>query len=512
MTWAQARELAAELIPAATGDDPGARAVAAERLARLDGRSWLLLDEAARPAGLPTARVPLSPAAGLPTDVVTSWHRDGHLRQRATRMLARHDGRVATAALAVRLLDHVTPVREEAWRALLPRLDAHSADAVLDVLLAGRDRRHAPAALGRVLDTLLDRHPAAELVPSLLRSDRRGVRRWALAFGHERGLLTARHLLAAVRRDPDQWIRATCAEWLVEVTRPAELRPLLTAKSVVARLVALTRVPDEALADDELVPLMADRSPAVREQARWRARRRGVDAADWYRDRIGMPTTPAQVLAACLHGLAEVGGTVDLPAFTAGLGHRSARVRAAAVTGAGLHAARGEALALLEPMLLDPSPRVGATAASNLVRLGAPRAATDAAWASAQPWSRRAAWRVDRGRGSWDRVEADLRAAEDDDPRLASLGRSGIGNWLATGPATTWAGLPDTQRGRIQRALTTGTLDDSTCRAVAFHARIDRPPPPAPARRDDSAPVAEPSRAARRWPRLIPRRRQRARP
>ncbi|MFF3562220.1 HEAT repeat domain-containing protein [Streptomyces sp. NPDC002574] len=512
MTWAQARDLAAELIPAATGDDPDARAVAVRRLEQLDGRSWLLLDEAARPAGHATARFPLNPAAGWPTDVVTSWHGDGHLRQRATRMLAGHEGRVAVSALAVRLLDHVPQVREEAWRALLPRLDAHHADAVLDVLLAGRERRRAPAAVDRVRDTLLDRHPASELVSSLLRSDRPGVRRWAFAFGHERGLLTAEQLLTAVHRDQDQWIRATCAEWLVEVTQPAGLRPLLTAKSVVARLVALTRVPDEALADDDLVRALADRSPAVREQAQWRARRRGIDAADRYRDRLRTPAPPVHALAGCLHGLVEVGGSADLPVFTACLGHPSARVRAAAVTGVGTFAARGEALALLEPMLLDPSPRVGTTAATTLVRLGAPRAATDAAWVSAQPWSRRAAWRVDRGRGSWDRVEADLRAADDDDPRLAALGLVGIRNWLVTKSATTWANLPDTQRRRIQQAVAAVALDDTTRRTLAFHVGIDRPPPPAPVRRDGPAPVAAPSRPARRWPRLLRRRPGKGRP
>ncbi|MFD3452287.1 hypothetical protein ACFWVC_08900 [Streptomyces sp. NPDC058691] len=504
MTWAEAQDLAAGLMRAATGGEPDALADAEQRLEVLDGRSWLLLDDAVRSTAYASA--PLSPPTACVTEVVSSLRRDGRVRQQATRMLARRDGRTATTALALRLLDHVPQVREEARRALLPKLGAHNAEAVLDVLLAGRERRHAPAALGWVLDTLLDRLSPVALVSSLLPSGQRHVRRWAFAFGHERGLLTSEQLLTAVRRDPDQWVRATCAEWLVEVTEPAGLRPLLTAKSVVARLVALTRVPDEALDDDDLVQLMADRSPAVREQARWRARRRGIDAAQWYRSRIGMPTAPAHVLAACLHGLAEVGGDGDLAAFTAFLHHRSVRVRAAAVIGVGTYAARGEALALLEPMLLDPGPRVSLATASALVPLGTSQATTDAAWASDQPWSRRAAWRVDRGRGSWDRVEADLRAAADDDPRLASLGLVGIRNWLTTKSATTWANLSDTQRRRIQKGVATGAFDDTTRRTLAFHVGIDRPPPPAPVRRNDSAPVEEPSPPARRWLRLIRRR------
>ena len=514
MTLPEARDLVRELALAATGGGTDAWVAGARLLEQLDGRSWLLLDEAARAStyadGTPVSGVQrwLGTSAAEPSGfvaAVTSLHVDGRIRQRATRMLAEMDGRVATTAVAVRLLDHVPQVRDEARHALLPRLAVGSAEAVLGVLLAGRGRQYAGAALEVVRETFLDLLPAAELVSTLLLSRQRDVRRWAFTCGHERHLLTSEQLLAAVRSDPDQWLRATCSEWLLEVATPQQLRPLLTARTVEARLVALARIPDDGLGDDDLVRRLADRAPRVREQARWRARRRGIDAADWYRGQLDVPIAPARTMAACLDGLAAVGGNQDLAAFTAGLRHHSARVRAAAVTGVSTYAVREEALAALEPVLLDMSPRVSSAAARALVRLQALQATAEIAWTSVQPWSRRAAWRLSRGAGSWDRVEADLRAGADADPQLASLGLAGVRNWLETNAATTYAVLSDAQSERIRELLATDFLGEATRRNVAFHARIQLPPSPAPVREDDAAAVRRLS-SPRRWLRLVRRR------
>jgi hypothetical protein len=487
MTLPEARDLVTELALAATDGGTDAWVAGARLLEQLDGRSWLLLDEAARsythPVGTPVSGTQgwLGTSASEPTGfvvAVTGLHVDGRIRQRATRVLAEKGGRLATTALAVRLLDHVPQVRDEAQRALFPRLDAGGAEAVLSVLLAGRERQHAQMAVAWVRDAVLDRIPIAELVSTLLRTDQRDVRRWAFTVGHERRVLTSEQLLSAVQSDPDQWLRAACSEWLGEVAEPQQLHALLSSKLVKARHVALTRIPDGALSDDDVARLLADQAPRVREQAQWRARRRGVDAADWYRSQLTAPAMAARNLAACLDGLAAVGGTQDLEAFMAHLHHESVRVRAAAVTGVSTHADREKALTILEPVLVDTSPRVSSTAARALARLQASGTAAQAAWDSTQPWSRRAAWRLSRAGGSWDRVEADLRAAADTDPQLASLGLAGIGNWLKAGAATTWAVLSMGQRACIRDLLETGALDDTTRRTVAFHARIQLPPAP----------------------------------
>ena len=77
----------------------------------------------------------------------------------------------------------------------------------------------------------------------------------------------------------------------------------------------------------------------------------------------------------------------------------------------------------------------------------------EAAWKSVHEASRRAAWRLARRAGGWARVAADARAAVDRDPRLRSLGRAGLENWLAVSAATTWGRPTEEQRRHIATAL-----------------------------------------------------------
>jgi HEAT repeat protein len=437
---------------------------------------------------------------------VTSLHVDGRIRERATQLLATKDSRVATQALSVRLLDHVPQVRAQAWEALGPRLGLGTAALVLDVLLAGRNRQHAGHALTDTQDALLNLTSDRELVHALIGASSRRVRRWGFTLGHERGLLSPDELIAAALRDQDQWLRTMCAEWLMALADSSRLTTLLDAKSVEARLVALTRVPDDHLSDGTLGDLMTDRAPRVREQARWRARRRGLDVASFYRHELSAADIP-RVIAACLDGLALEGAEQDLPISVEFLEHDSARVRSAAVSVVVGRAGREEAVSVLTPMLLDPSARVSATAARALARLGAPPSTADSAWSSTHPASRRAAWRLTREYGGWYRVEADLRAAGDSDPQLASLGISGIVNWLHMSAATTWDRLPEEQRARISALLHASGLDGHRTRVVAFHAGIRLPPSTEPDREDDLEDGTDPSARSRRpWLRIVRRR------
>ncbi|MBB2924235.1 HEAT repeat domain-containing protein [Cellulomonas cellasea] len=477
----KARAHAERLAAAATSGDSEVWAAEARALVALDGRAWLTLDQAARvwqPERGPAvsgAAGWLGPSAGEATGfvaAVTSMHGDGRVRQRATRLLARVEGPLASLALAARLLDRAPQVRAEARRGVLLRRAPADVAAVLDVLLAGRSRLRAPdaLALGRAL--VLDADPAADVAAALLHSERVAVRRWAFALAHERGVLTADRLLADLPAERDQWLRRAFARWVVEVAEPARLRPLLSARPVDARLVALTHLPDDALHDDELRGLLLDAAPRVREQARVRATPRGIDVAARYREALAGPGVPPRVVAACVDGLAVVGGAEDLATFAAALGHAAPRVRAAAASAVGTRAARDDVLRRLSPLLLDPSPHVALAAARALARRGAPRSTADAAWASDQPWSRRAAWRLVRGSGSWERVEADLRAAADVDPGLAWRGRVGVLTWLEHGASRTWAELSEAQGARIAGLLDGVALTDAQRRAIEFHAGL----------------------------------------
>lgn len=490
-TLAELRQLASRLAASVADADEAVWPAGAYELANLSGRDWLVLDQVGRAFhyadGTPISgtRAWLAPSLGEPTGfvaAVTSMHVDGRFRERACRALGAIQTPVATAALTVRLLDHVPQVRAAAWAGLAPRLVAGNAEAVLDVLLAGRGRFHAPAAITAVEDALLAAQAPVELVQTMIASDRHRVRRWAFDFGHKRGLLSEEDLVRGARTDPDQFLRAVCAVWLVASDDPQVFRELLGANSVEGRLVGLTKVPDPDLSDQALGDLLTDRAPRVREQAQLRARRRGFDLAAFYRGRLRQPTPRARERGACLDALASLGSDSDLEICAIYLGDPVPRVRArAAAATAVLGRARPErAVELLTPLLLDSSARVSTSAANGLGRLGVPKPVADTAWASEQPWSRRAAWRLTRAAGGWDRVEADLRASRDDDQGLAGLGRSGVNNWVQVGAATTWQRLSEEQRGRIHDLLDGSSLSDDEKRMVAFCAGIklsERPRP-----------------------------------
>ena len=243
---------------------------------------------------------------------------------------------------------------------------------------------------------------------------------------------------------------------------------MLEVRSVEARLVALTSIADEDLPDEDLLALLVDRSPRVRATARGRATRRGINIADWYTHRLATIESSPAVTAACLDGLASGAAANDLDLFVSYLSHRSRAVRARAAEGVGEFAKAQQVVDTLTPMLVDPSPKVCLSAARALSRAGGTAAQAAIAWTSPQPWSRRAAWRLSRAGGSWDRVEADLRASLDADPTLSNDGTVGILNWLESGAATTWAVLGDGQREYIAALLQRSDLDNWAHDRVAF--------------------------------------------
>jgi HEAT repeat protein len=511
MSLTEARELAIKLASKATDSGPGEWRSGAAQLEELDGRSWLVIDQAARTfthaTGTPVSGVRgwLGPSIDEPIGFVatiTSLHVDGRFRERATQVLATKRTSVAISALAVRLLDHVPQVRAAAWASLKPHLDANTAVVVLDIVLSGRGRQHAPQALTDIQAALTANLGREGVVRAFLTSSRRNVRRWAFELGHERNVLTADQLVDSARNDPDQWLRATCAEWLMSIGAPSHIAQLLDANSVEGRLVALTRLPDDQLSDEAIRALLTDRAPRVREQARWKAHRRGLDIIGHYRSELVAPSIAPRVRAACLDGIAILGDDEsDLHICIDHLAHPNARIRAAAVNAILARATDDDVVRFLGPVLLDVSPRVSAAAARSLARLGAPQSLANEAWASERPANRRAAWRLARASGRWHRVEADLRAAGDPDPHISSLGQAGISSWLAVSAATTWDPLSDEQRTRIAVSLNAADLNTEQARIVAFHAGIKRS-----ANASEGAAPSPRAPARRRWLRSIRRR------
>jgi len=170
----------------------------------------------------------------------------------------------------------------------------------------------------------------------------------------------------------------------------------------------------------------------------------------------------------------------------------------AAVNAVSGRVGRAASVELLVPVLLDPSARVSSAAANALGRHGVDPGVAEAAWRSVHEASRRAAWRLARRTGGWARVAADARAAVDRDPRLRSLGRAGLENWLAVSAATTWGRPTEEQRRHIATALPLFGLSPSQQRLVAFHAGIESQT----ATTAGDAPK-ERSKARGRWLRLL---------
>lgn len=445
-------------------------------LAGLDGRDWLLLDKLARretwtPAIMHGVRgwdtLDLSRAA-TPALVAAAMHVDGRLRERAVRALAGRGGPVASAALGLRLLDHVSVVASEARVVVEQHRGELALDVVMDVLVNGADRRTAGGRWTGLVDDLgLDTPPVLE---RLRATAHRAARRWAVQRSLDQGLLDEDAVVHLATSDRDQWLRRVAAEHLGRAPSPARLASLLDARSVEARLTAVTRMPEELLDGATLERVLLDRSPRVREQARWRARRRGLDVAEVCRRRLGDPAP--QVVAAALDGLAWTGDEVDVEAVGDLLHHPASSVRAAAVRTFAARAPPTLAVPTLAPLLDDPSGRVSAAAATVLARAGAAPSFSAEAWESSRPTARRAAWRVVRAAGGWARVAADLRAASDPDAHLAGLGRDGLRSWLLHGAASTW-GRPDAEQARaMAEHLSASGLSPTDAELVAFHAGL----------------------------------------
>jgi HEAT repeat protein len=275
---------------------------------------------------------------------------------------------------------------------------------------------------------------------------------------------------------------------------PDDFARLLDARSALLRQAAVLRIDDAVLTDDKVLAMAADRAPRVREAARFRARKRDLDVAAWYRNEL-RSELPANRMAAILDGLIAAGNEQDLPAFQAALLDPRPRVRAVALRGIAAWTTSAETIEQLKLMLTDPSGRVAASAARVLARVGASAAIADDAWASLLPGSRRAAWFITRSTGGWNAVEADLRLAADADVELAGLGRTQVSNWLTTRAATTWQPLAESQRSRIAGLLDSWDASIDLKRTLAFHAGIR----PLPGQASPEAPVDVLVPLKRKW-------------
>jgi hypothetical protein len=366
------RGLAESLAEAVNDADPETAARVMARLAGLDGRGWLRLDESARrtywaqsPPGQVTGwRLRLGQVTGWRlrmagedsgmAAVARSMCRDGRVREAAVAMLARTPGPVAAAALAVRTADWVPQVSSAAVAAALGRTGAEDAAVVVPIMLALRERQRGRQAADRYLTGLAE--GPAGMLAALGRAGERSGQLWALDALAGRGLLTPGELEARAMRDRDPVVALWCARQLAAPSGqlPAGAGPrLLGSARAAVRAFAAGHIADDLLPRQVLRALLADRSGAVRSVARWRWTQRGEDPGPVYRELLAAPL-PRQV-AAALEGLDDSSDSCLPAAAVPYLAHPSPRVRCAAVHAVGRHSEPGDIPARLTPVLRDDS-------------------------------------------------------------------------------------------------------------------------------------------------------------
>lgn len=278
-------------------------------LVRVDERARFMSWIQARPLAPPDAwrAVDLHARSGLPA-MVAALHPSGYLREAAVRALSDVPVPAATRMLALRATDHVEKVRRRAQAALLTRLSDVDVLAAIPILVATRARKLGESPHTAYL-------AAAEVtLPQRARLLTSSTDRWTRRLGFDELLtansLGAEELINHLDVETDQQVKRTLAEALTRSDREAAKTYLLHGRYVEGRLVALQYLDDAAFDADGLRRRMLDRSPRVRDAARWRYRRAGQSPVDFYQGARARTDVADPLLDVVLSGLRECGESV----------------------------------------------------------------------------------------------------------------------------------------------------------------------------------------------------------
>ncbi|CRK50463.1 conserved hypothetical protein [Rhodococcus sp. RD6.2] len=470
---------ASRVVAACTVGDVGAlnevatwmAGLAAEDLVRLDQRArrrWMSpqqRDGIARDWG--ADRLAAHPRSALAMSMVA----DGYVRERAVAVLTRQPGTHASRALALRTCDHILPIRVSACAAILGRTDPAHLDAITPVLLVLN--RFARDWRGAVLDeyhaSAGQRHGNRSMWALLRANEDRLVRRFAAGRSIEDGTLGPDGAAASYPGEKDVVVQRVLGRLLLRDGEPSVVAPLLTRGiSASDRAGALARFDADVLARDDVRRLLFDSSVLVRLWACRRWAELGEDPVAACRDVTGSASLPARVRARAHLGLREAGCPPGPDEIRALIESDESPLRAM-----GLRLLVGQAVADDVPGLLrqvvDGSRGEARLATGVLAaQLELWRTAdVEALWGEPDPETRRRAWVLERARGGWDAVVADLRACGHDDPALHAAAYSVV----AALPAYT---VPTAaHRERISELLPGSRLPESKRRAIAVWAGVE---------------------------------------
>jgi len=412
---------------------------------------------------LPSPKTAQAAVLGL-----ASFHRSGHVRERAVELLDSIQDGSELPFLLIRLNDWVDAVRERARLAVERRLHGDAFEAFITNialvfrLLQQQRADHGPLVQAVVRELVQPEHEAA--LPDIVQSENRSVRRRAFQAASELPGPHQVRLAGECIRSSDPVIRLWSVRLANSVLDGGELAAYLRQSEgdtfmPVRREVLRARVesfPGEC--EDALTAALFDRSPAMREEARYHLRKQGQhNFAEVYRRAISEDSLLDRAIA----GLGETGDSTDTTLVLPFLQSDLTRVRLAAVIAIGRMGADAHAEAIIEH-LADESPRVAREAAKAL-RECSSRIGKHRLWtlfcSDERGHVRMAVLRLLDGLGSWEKLPYMIRAAADSDERIAERAMISAGrlyNRVFTTPS-------EQQRQEIKQSIeaTAGKLPSS---------------------------------------------------
>lgn len=303
---------------------------------------------------------------------LASFHGNGHVREKAVRLLDSVLDGSELPFLLIRMNDWVGPVQQVAQRAVERRLESEPFNLFARNLyyvfrLLEQQRSDHSHFVHAVVKKLTQVEHEVVLLESINSGDlfvRRAVFRLAVKTPGEH----VARLVTAGFRSEDPILRLWAVREAPSVCENAELAALLRLSEddvfmPVRRETLWARIERFPHAAEQVLnTALLDRSPAVREEARFHLRKRGMaDCSDFYRTAI----QESDHIETAIAGLGETGTKADAPLAVPLLKADRARLRRAAVRTIGRLAPEQHVECLIE-RLTDDSPRVALEAARAL--------------------------------------------------------------------------------------------------------------------------------------------------
>jgi hypothetical protein len=414
-------------------------------------------------------------------------HADGHVRERAVRLLAAAEGVLSDRTLAVRLADHVPVIREAASGALLGRTSLESAVRIMTVMELMRGRVRVGDVRALYVSRLIEQHGESQVWAAMRASQDRSLRREAFRHSLSHGLIDVDGAVVALPGENDRVVRSLLSRVIAEKAEPDVVADvLLTDGTAEGRALGLVRLAATQIDPRVLEGLLVDTSVLVRIWSRTRWTDLGRDPLSTYtsiaRDNARRP----RVRARAYGGVLESGGTIAHDeALDLVRSHEPSLVKVGLAQL--LNSAEAGDVGELFDVVKAGTNKEAKLASAVLIALRRCWSRDDLVpfQSSTDPELRRRAWWLLRSLGGWEQTLADLSILHDPDTELSQRGRS------AAPPM--YQQPTDAQRQRLRILLPEADLPRSRLLDIAVAAGIRDV---LPERVPRSAPVVADTRAA----------------